>query len=99
MTGRVHPMRWYRQVQFISAVPMPEQWADELGTTVNGMWASAENLSPETVARSHDSGRRVLFSVPLIALTPEASPPNVGRHLLGEVCQDIAGSQPQAAWS
>ncbi len=98
MTGRVHPMRWYRQVQFISAVPMPEQWADELGTTVNGMWASAENRSAETVARSHDSGRRVLFSVPLIALTPEVYRSNVGRHLLGEVCQDIEGSQAQVGW-
>jgi hypothetical protein len=98
MTGRVHPIRWYRQVQFISAVPMPEQWADELGTTVNGMWASAENRSPETVARAHDSGRRVLFSVPLIALTPEVYRTDVGRHLLGEVCQDIEGSQARVGW-
>jgi len=58
-------MQWYRQVQFVSAVPMPEQWAADLGTTVNGMWAAPEGRSPEAVARSHDSGHRVLFSIPL----------------------------------
>src|SRR6266702_4024596 len=77
-------MRWYRQVQFISAVAMPEQWADELGTTVNGMWASAENRAPEAVARSHDSGHRVLFSVPLIALTPGVYDSDAGQHLPGK---------------
>ncbi len=91
-------MRWYRQVQFISAVAMPEQWADELGTTVNGMWASAENRAPEAVARSHDSGHRVLFSVPLIALTPGVYDSDAGQHLPGEVCRDIDGGPARVGW-
>jgi len=91
-------MQWYRQVQFISAVAMPQQWADELGTTVNGMWASAENRSPEAVTRSHDSGHRVLFSVPLIALTPSVYRSDAGQHLLGEVCRDIDGNPALVGW-
>src|SRR5262245_17194404 len=91
-------MQWYREVQFISAVPMPEQWADELGTTVNGMWASAERRSPEAVAKSHDSGHRVLFSVPLIAITPGVYNSDVGRPLLGEVCRDVDGGQARVGW-
>jgi hypothetical protein len=91
-------MQWYRQLQFISAVPMPGRWADELGTTVNGIWASAENRSPEAVARSHDGGRRVLFSVPLIALTPGVYGSDAGRHLLAEVCRDVNGGPAHVGW-
>jgi hypothetical protein len=91
-------MQWYRQVQFISAVPMPEKWADELGTTVNGIWAFAERSSPEAVARSHDSGHRVLFSVPLIALTPGVYNSDDDRHLLGEVCRDVDGGAARVGW-
>src|SRR5215475_12028805 len=91
-------MQWYRQVQFISAVAMPGQWADQLGTTVNGMWASAENRSPEAVARTHDTGHRVLFSVPLIALTPGVYNSDAGRHLLGEVCRDVDGGPARVGW-
>jgi hypothetical protein len=91
-------MQWYRRVQFISAVPMPERWADELGTTVNGMWASAENRSPEAVARWHNGGGRVLFSVPLIALTPGVYGSDAGRHLLGEVCRDVDGGPARVGW-
>jgi len=91
-------VRWYRQVQFISAVPMPEQWTADLGTTVNGMWASAENRSPEEVARSHEGGRRVLFSVPLIALTQGVYGSDAGRHLLEEVCRDVEGGPSRVGW-
>jgi hypothetical protein len=98
MTGRVHATQWYRQVQFISAVPMPEQWADELGTTVNGMWAAPEMRSPEAVTRSHDSGRRVLFSVPLIALAPNVYRGEAGQRLLREACQDIDGGPARVGW-
>src|SRR5215470_11502669 len=95
---RVHAMRWYRQLQFISAVPMPAQWANDLGTTVNGMWASAERRSPAAVAKARDKGQRVLFSVPLIALTPDVYTSEGGRHLLGEVCRDVDGGQARVGW-
>src|SRR5215467_3040095 len=95
---RVHAMRWYRQLQFISAVPMPAQWANDLGTTVNGMWASAERRSPAAVAKARDKGQRVLFSVPLIALTPDVYTREGGRHLLGEVCRDVMGGQSRVGW-
>ena len=43
-------MRWYEQIQFIAAVPMSEQMAADLGTTVNGMWVCPEARSAEAVA-------------------------------------------------
>ena len=46
-------MEWYRQVQFIAAVPMPPEMADEFGTTVNGMWASPEFGDPYVVTDAH----------------------------------------------
>jgi hypothetical protein len=91
-------MEWYHQIQFISAVPMPPEMADEFGTTVNGMWASPEFGSRETVADLHDEGRRVLFSVPLIALVPRVyEEPGFG-FLLDETCRDIAGRPSECGW-
>ena len=84
-------MRWYQQVQFISAVPMSQPPAAAIGTTVNGMWASPEGRSAEAVATPHSRGQRVLFSVPMIALTPGVYHSDADRHLLHEVCRDIDG--------
>jgi hypothetical protein len=91
-------MEWYRQVQFIAAVPMPEDAAEELGTTINGMWAAPEARPDSSVARAHANGQRVLFSVPLIALVPDIYKNDAGRHLLGEVCRDIEGSRAVVGW-
>ena len=91
-------MEWYRQVQFIAAVPMPEDAAEELGTTINGMWAAPEARSDRSVARARANGQRVLFSVPLIALVPGVYKDDAGGHLLGEVCRDIDGSRAVVGW-
>jgi len=91
-------MRWYQQVQFISAVPMSQQAAADIGTTVNGMWASPEGRSAEAVATLHSRGQRVLFSVPMIALTPGVYHSDADRHLLHEVCRDIDGNQALVSW-
>jgi hypothetical protein len=91
-------MEWYRQVQFIAAVPMPEETAEELGTTVNGMWAGPPGRQDRTVAQAHARGQRVLFSVPLIALVPSVYQTAETRHLLGEVCRDINGGQAVVPW-
>ncbi|HEX5950282.1 MAG TPA: hypothetical protein VFZ96_04725, partial [Actinomycetota bacterium] len=91
-------MEWYRQVQFIAAVPMPPEMADEFGTTVNGMWASPEFGSTDLVAELHRGGRRVLFSVPLIALVPRVYEEPGFEHLLDESCRDIAGRPSECGW-
>ena len=91
-------LRWYQQVQFIAAVPMPQQLAAELGTTVNGMWAGIEGRSAEAIAALQSSGQRVLFSVPMIALTPDVYKSDAGRHLLDEVCRDIDGEKALVSW-
>jgi len=91
-------MEWYRQVQFVSAVPMPPEMADEFGTTVNGMWASPEPSSAEAVGELHRKGRRVLFSVPLIALTPRVYEEPGNEYLLREVCRDVAGRTSECGW-
>jgi len=91
-------MEWYRQIQFISAVPMPPEMADEFGTTVNGMWASPEFGSREEVADLHEHGRRVLFSVPLIALVPRVYEEPGFEFLLEETCRDIAGRASECGW-
>ncbi|HXL16510.1 MAG TPA: hypothetical protein VN961_03205, partial [Streptosporangiaceae bacterium] len=95
---RMASMPWFQQVQFISAVPMSQQAAADLGTTVNGMWASPEGRSAEAVAMLHSAGQRVLFSVPMIALTPGVYHGDAGRHLLDEVCRDIDGNQALVSW-
>lgn len=91
-------MEWYRQVQFISAVPMPPEMADEFGTTVNGMWASPEAGSRKVVDELHRDGRRVLFSVPLIALVPRVYEEAGNEFLLNETCRDIAGRASECDW-
>lgn len=91
-------MEWYRQVQFIAAVPMPQDIADGHGTTVNGMWAGPELRSEEAVADAHGKGQWVLFSVPLIALTPKVYERDECSHLLDEVCADIDGNQARVPW-
>jgi hypothetical protein len=91
-------MEWYRQVQFVTAVPMPRPMADEFGTTVNGMWASPELGSAEEVADLHDRGRRVLFSVPLIALVPREYERPDRAFLLDEVCRDVDGRESECDW-
>ena len=42
-------MEWYREVQFVAAVPMPVEWAREYGTTVNGMRITRQQLAPGDV--------------------------------------------------
>jgi len=91
-------MEWYRQVQFIAAVPMPEETAEEYGTTVNGMWVAPEARTDRAVAEAQANGKRVLFSVPLIALVPSVYKAGASRHLLGEVCRDIRGNQAIVPW-
>ena len=75
-------MEWYRRVQFISAVPMPPEMAEEFGTTVNGMWADPERWSRGEVASVHREGGRALFSVAMIALSPRTYEQPAAAHLL-----------------
>ncbi len=91
-------MEWYRQVQFIAAVPMPEDAAADLGTTVNGMWVAAEARPDRSVAQAHANGQRVLFSVPLIAVVPRVYKAGPTRHLLDEVCRDIDSGRAVVPW-
>jgi hypothetical protein len=91
-------VEWYRRVQFVSAVPMPPELADEYGTTVNGMWADPERSSPETVADAHRKGQRALFSVPMIALTPRVYEETETARLLDEVCRDVDGGSAECGW-
>lgn len=90
-------MEWYRQVQFVAAVPMPEKTAEELGTTVNGMWAGPARAD-RAVVQAHAKGQRVLFSVPLIALVPSVYKATESRHLLDEVCCDTYGNRAVVPW-
>jgi hypothetical protein len=89
---------WYREVQFVSAVPMPQELADEFGTTVNGMWAAPELRSAEDVEQAHRKGQRVLFSVPMIALTPSVYEAPEHAPLLQEVCADVEGDPAHVGW-
>jgi hypothetical protein len=91
-------MEWYRQVQFIAAVPMPPEMAAEFGTTVNGMWAAPEGRTASEVADAHRAGRRALFSVPMIALTPHTYEQPDAAHLLDEVCGDVDGGLAECDW-
>ncbi len=88
-------MEWYRRLQFISAVPMPDDLAESYGTTINGMWAN-----PETGAidKAHARGCQVLFSVPLIALTPKVYDLPEHGHLIDEACRDINGNPSLVPW-
>ncbi len=91
-------MDWYRHVQFVAAVAMPDDVAAEYGTTVNGMWADPERLSGDDVADAQARGRRVLFSVPMIALTPEVYEAPETSVLIDEVCLDIEGRPSECDW-
>ena len=91
-------MEWYRQVQFVSAVAMPPEDEAAFGRTVNGMWADPERRTAEEVARAHQDGRRVLFSVPMIALTPHVYEAESNAFLLEELCSDIDGKPSECDW-
>ncbi|MDH2444096.1 hypothetical protein QDR37_09075 [Amnibacterium sp. CER49] len=91
-------MAWYDELQFLAAVPMPETYVRALGTTVNGMWASPGALTVEGVAAAHRDGRRVLFSVPLTALTAEVYNDPSSSRLTEEVCRDIDGRPAEVGW-
>ncbi len=91
-------MEWYRAVQFIAAVPMPTEWAREYGTTVNGMWADPDRWGKAEVEQAHAEGRRVLVSVPIIALTHQVYEEEKHRYLLDEVCRDIFGNEAEVKW-
>jgi len=91
-------MNWYRQVQFVSAVAMPPEDEEAFGTTVNGMWADPERRTADDVFHAHELGRRVLFSVPMIALTPSFYEDPSNAFLLDEVCRDIAGAPSECDW-
>lgn len=91
-------MTWNQQVQFVAAVPMPPAEADEFGTTVNGMWAEPERFAANDVARAHQLGKRILFSVPLVALTPRVYEAAGTAALLEEVCRDVDGAPAECDW-
>ncbi|MHC5034322.1 MAG: hypothetical protein ACYTFZ_04740 [Planctomycetota bacterium] len=91
-------MDWYREVQFLAAVPMPVEWAREYGTTVNGMWDSPARWDRARVADAHAEGRRVLASVPLIALTASVYEQEENHYLVSEACRDIFGNRAEVKW-
>lgn len=91
-------MEWYHQLQFISAVAMPDDLASAYGTTVNGMWAAPEQRSQQMIEEAHAKGCRVLFSVPLIALTPKVYHLPENRYLIDEACRDIEGNTSLVPW-
>ena len=91
-------MEWFRQIQFIAAVPMPPEAADRVGTTVNGMWASPTRFPADEVADRHAKGERILFSVPMIALEPPVYEAEETAFLLDEVCADVDGAPAECDW-
>ncbi len=91
-------MEWFRRIQFVAAVAMPDDVATEYGTTVDGMWADPEPMSSADVADAQRRGRRVLFSVPMIALTPKVYEASETGFLLDEVCLDIDGRPSECDW-
>ncbi len=91
-------MEWYRQVQFVSGVPMPVEWAREFGVTVNGMWDNIERWDKASVEQAHQEGRRVLIDRRLMALEAVYYEREENRHLLEETCLDIFGSKSQIDW-
>ena len=91
-------MEWYHQLHFISAVAMPEDLAERYGTTINGMWAAPEQRTKLMIDAAHAKGCRVLFSVPLIALTPKVYSVPGHRYLIDEACRDIHGNPSLVPW-
>ena len=57
-----------------------------------------ERRTADDVANAHDAGRRVLFSVPMIALTPNVYEDPPTAYLLDEVCSDIGGAPSECDW-
>ena len=90
-------MEWFRQVQFVAAVPMPPD-RDRVGTTVNGMWADPLRYTADEVAARHANGERILFSVPMIALVPREYESDETAFLLDEVCADVDGAPAECDW-
>jgi hypothetical protein len=90
-------VEWYRQIQFVAAVPIPDG-ADRVGTTVNGMWADPARLDADEVAEHHAKGERILFSVPMIALVPREYEAEETSFLLNEVCRDVDGAPAECDW-
>lgn len=91
-------MKWFRQVQFVAAVPMPPADADRVGTTVNGMWADPTRFDADEVTDRHAKGQRILFSVPMIALVPREYETPEMSFLLDEVCADVDGAPAECDW-
>ncbi len=89
---------WIHDLTTIAAIALPEAWADEFGTTVNGMWARPDGWTPAAVEAAHAKGRRILVSVPLIALTHQVYEDPNRRHLLDEVCRDVNGDPAEVEW-
>jgi hypothetical protein len=89
---------WIGDLSFIAAVAMPEAWADEFGTTVNGMWADPDGWTAERVAAAHANRRRILVSVPLMALTHQVYERAETAYLMDEVCRDIDGGLAEVGW-
>ncbi|MFB3881248.1 MAG: hypothetical protein ACE149_08285 [Armatimonadota bacterium] len=88
-------MDWHKQVQFVSGVPMPAEWAREFGITVNGMWDDHERWDRAAVEQAHREGRRVLIDRRLMALEAKYYERDENRHLLGETCRDIFGGKAE----
>jgi hypothetical protein len=89
---------WIGDLNFIAAVALPEAWAEEFGTTVNGMWADPDHWTAENVAAAHAKGRRILVSVPLMALTHQVYEIPETAYLMDEVCRDLDGGLAEVGW-
>jgi hypothetical protein len=97
-TVRAATPAWIHDLAFIAAIALPEDWAREFGTTVNGMWADPDRWTPDRVEAAHAEGRRILVSVPLIALTHEVYEAPDTAYLMDEVCRDIRGNPAEVEW-
>jgi hypothetical protein len=89
---------WIGDLNFIAAVAMPEAWVEEFGTTVNGMWADPDRWTADNVAAAHAKGRRILVSVPLMALTHQVYEIPETAYLMDEVCRDLDGGLAEVGW-
>ena len=89
---------WIHDLTFVAAIALPEASADEFGTTINGMWADPGGWTTERVAAAHARGRRILVSVPLIALTHDVYERDELAYLKDEICRDIHGGLAEVEW-
>ena len=62
------------------------------------MWANPERWTPEIVAAAHAKGRRILVSVPLMALTHQIYEVPDTAYLMDEVCRDLDGGPAEVSW-